>query len=98
MSDINTSGELLHSSVARGFWNRIVGARESKTLFGTSGYTATGPDVNFSQEDLWGVELRLVNAGGLDRHRSGGRPPTPATPPCVRVRTRRFELVTLTVL
>jgi hypothetical protein len=27
----------------------------------------------------------------LDRHRGGGRPPTPATPPCVRVRTRRFE-------
>ena len=26
-----------------------------------------------------------------DRHRGGGRPPTPATPPCVRVRTRRFE-------
>ncbi len=34
----------------------------------------------------------------LDRHRGGGHPPTPATPPCVRVRTRRFELVTLTVL
>ena len=31
-----------------------------------------------------------------DRHRGGGHPPTPATPPCVRVRTRRFELVTLT--
>ena len=27
----------------------------------------------------------------FDRHRGGGRPPTPATPPCVRVRTRRFE-------
>jgi hypothetical protein len=26
-----------------------------------------------------------------DRHRGGGRPPTPATPPCVRVRTRRFD-------
>jgi chemotaxis protein MotA len=33
-----------------------------------------------------------------DRHRGGGHPPTPATPPCVRVRTRRFEMVTLTVL
>src|SRR5260370_19157349 len=32
----------------------------------------------------------------LDRHRGGGCPPTPATPPCVRVRTRRFESVTLT--
>jgi hypothetical protein len=30
-----------------------------------------------------------------DWHRGGGHPPTPATPPCVRVRTRRFELVTL---
>jgi hypothetical protein len=26
-----------------------------------------------------------------DRHRGGGRPPAPATPPCIRVRTRRFE-------
>src|SRR5436190_8882129 len=32
------------------------------------------------------------------RHRGGGHPPTPATPPCVRVRTRRFELVTLTAI
>src|ERR1022692_3467687 len=31
---------------------------------------------------------------GRDRHRGGGHPPTPATPPCVRVRTRRFETVT----
>ena len=28
---------------------------------------------------------------GLDRHRGSGCPLTPATPPCVRVRTRRFE-------
>src|SRR6266853_23367 len=34
----------------------------------------------------------------IDRHRGGDHPPTPATPPCVRVRTRRFELVTLTLL
>src|ERR1035441_7711115 len=34
----------------------------------------------------------------FDRHRGGGHPPTPATPPCVRVRTRRFETVTLTFL
>jgi hypothetical protein len=34
----------------------------------------------------------------FDRHRGGGRPPTPATPPCVWVRTRRFESVTLTLL
>jgi hypothetical protein len=33
-----------------------------------------------------------------DRHRGGGHPPTPATPPCIRVRTRRFESVTLTLL
>src|SRR2546427_4951818 len=33
-----------------------------------------------------------------DRHRGGGHPPTPATPPCVRVRTRRFETVTLALL
>jgi hypothetical protein len=26
-----------------------------------------------------------------DRHRGGGHPPTPATPPCVRIRTRRFD-------
>src|ERR1022692_1969304 len=39
-----------------------------------------------------------VNAVPFDRHRGGGQPPTPATPPCVRVRTRRFETVTLTVL
>src|SRR6266567_5551483 len=34
----------------------------------------------------------------LDRHRGGGHPPTPATPPCVRVRTRRFELVALAAI
>ena len=28
----------------------------------------------------------------LDRNRGGGHPPTPATPPCVRVRTRRFVI------
>jgi hypothetical protein len=33
-----------------------------------------------------------------DRHRGGGRQPTPATPPCIRVRTRRFKKVALTVL
>jgi hypothetical protein len=27
----------------------------------------------------------------VDRHRGGGHPPTPATPPYVRVRIRRFE-------
>jgi hypothetical protein len=36
-----------------------------------------------------------LDADGLpssaDRHRGGGYPPTPATPPYVRVRIRRFE-------
>ena len=36
--------------------------------------------------------------GTFERHRGGGHPPIPATPPCVRVRTRRFERVSLTVL
>src|SRR5215831_16997192 len=39
-----------------------------------------------------------VAASRLDRHRGGGRPPTPATPPCIRVRTRRFKKVALAVL
>ena len=26
-----------------------------------------------------------------DRHRGGGRPPTPAIPPCIRVRARLFD-------
>ena len=34
---------------------------------------------------------RLVNAAVFDRHRGGSHLPTPATPPCERVRTRRFE-------
>jgi hypothetical protein len=45
--------------------------------------------------------LRFIEAGARhnrdigimreDRHRGSGRPLTPATPPCERVRTRRFE-------
>src|SRR5271169_2603953 len=38
----------------------------------------------------------VVVGGAHGQHRDGGHPPTLATPPCVRVRTRRFELVTLT--
>ena len=34
----------------------------------------------------------------FDRHRGSGCPLTPATPPCVRVRTRRFEMVTLALI
>ena len=41
---------------------------------------------------------KLSNMLGTHRHRGGGHPPTPATPPCVRVRTRRFELVTLALI
>src|SRR5208283_573952 len=44
---------------------------------------------------VFGGALRIQR---LDRHRGGGHPPTPATPPCVRVRTRRFELVALTAI
>ena len=51
-----------------------------------------------------GIPSEWVGYAGLkkqrafDRHRGGGRPPTHATPPCVRVRTRRFEKVTLTLV
>src|SRR5437016_10045824 len=41
------------------------------------------------------AEERPETMSDRDRHRGGGHPPTPATPPCVRVRTRRFGLVTL---
>ncbi len=34
----------------------------------------------------------------FDRDRGGGHPPTPPTPPCLRVRTRRFETFRLTLL
>ena len=37
----------------------------------------------------------IPNPTAFDRHRGRGCPPTPATPPCVRVRTRRFESVAL---
>ena len=39
------------------------------------------------------VGTRAFPSFAKDRHRGGGHPPTPATPPCVRVRTRRFEIV-----
>src|SRR5215471_16788354 len=47
-------------------------------------------------KDCSGRGRPQLSLAGLDRHRGGGHPPTPATPPCVRVRTRRFESVTLT--
>jgi hypothetical protein len=56
-------------------------------------------------EDLFAADPRnlklpatgpaLLPVCPLDRHRGSGCPLTPATPPCVRVRTRRFEMVTL---
>jgi hypothetical protein len=45
-----------------------------------------------------GEVTELVPACRQDRHRGDGHPPTPATPPCVRVRTRRFETVTLALI
>jgi len=36
-------------------------------------------------------DLNCATADSIDRHRGGGLPPTPATPPYVRVRIRRFE-------
>src|ERR1700730_13197259 len=37
------------------------------------------------------LTLGLLQSCPSDRHRGGGHPPTPATPPCVRIRTRRFD-------
>ena len=37
----------------------------------------------------------FVNTCRFDRHRGSGCPLTPATPPCERVRTRRFEKLRL---
>ena len=42
-----------------------------------------------------GTTVGIPITAALDRHRGGGHPPTPATPPCIRVRTRRFESVAL---
>ena len=44
------------------------------------------------------VKERLDKNSPFDRHWGSGCPLTPATPPCVRVRTRRFEMVTLTLV
>ncbi len=48
--------------------------------------------------EQWRVEYKTLGHIPIipfDRHRGSGCPLTPATPPCVRVRTRRFEMVTL---
>src|SRR5271157_5039799 len=49
----------------------------------------------FNHHDFRVMAVATSAIWTFDRHRGGGHPPTPATPPCVRVRTRRFELVTL---
>ena len=41
----------------------------------------------------WSIRTPAPNHATTDRHRGSGHPPTPATPPCIRVRTRRFESV-----
>ncbi len=38
-----------------------------------------------------GHHARSIQANLVDRHRGSGCPLTPATPPCIRVRTRRFD-------
>ena len=52
----------------------------------------------FSEGRLILIAFVQTSQSVFDRHRGGGHPPTPATPPCVRVRTRRFESVTLTLI
>jgi len=37
------------------------------------------------------VSNASITTRAFDRHRGGSCLPTPATPPCIRVRTRRFE-------
>src|SRR5258708_31207946 len=72
-----------HSSIVY----RLLVARTGK-----SSAVGPDPDKNGVRRDEWASLPRT----GLDRHRGSGCPLTPATPPCVRVRTRRFEMVTLT--
>jgi hypothetical protein len=51
-----------------------------------------------SDHGFWVISKQALAINRLDRHRGGGHPPTPAPPPCVRVRTRRFELVALALV
>jgi tetratricopeptide (TPR) repeat protein len=44
------------------------------------------------------AEVEAAARRVYDRHRGSGYPLTPATPPCIRVRTRRFEPVTLALV
>jgi len=48
------------------------------------------------------LHIAEMEKGGVVCPQCGGNrvthPPSPATPPCVRVRTRRFESVALTLL
>jgi hypothetical protein len=57
-------------------------------------WATDGPGLLIRLGPEWPV---FLYAARLDRHRGGGHPPTPATRPCVRVRTRRFENVRLSL-
>jgi Protein of unknown function (DUF3011) len=75
-----------------GRFGRLSFGKENSTHYDIAGYTTDRFNV------FGGTSTTTYVAGtdgGQDWHRGGGHPPTPATPPCVRVRTRRFELVAL---
>ena len=66
----------------------------SKTVPGAE-HTAKGAIFADRQLRLEAANLRLeagrtTNLLTGDRHRRSGHPLTPSTPPCIRVRTRRF--------
>jgi len=85
--------------------------RESKPCSATSSGAISAKRCAFTKNKLFkrdAASIRRPFAGfsGLwrrhimrfDRDRGGGHPPTPPTPPCLRVRTRRFETFRLTLL
>ena len=74
--------------------NKALGPRASKDSQLLVNVSAL-PDARSRRGVNGGGELCARPVKPFDRHRGGGHPPTPATPPCVRVRTRRFEMVTL---
>src|SRR5712691_6787260 len=69
---------------------------QAALFVGANGSTTCRPCLAFWP--FYSNSLYSRTIGNIDRHRGGGCPPTPATPPCVRVRTRRFESVTLAPL
>jgi len=81
------------NDVGPGLFRMFVGG--TAVLFGAA-YIAVSRDYRQNRPLL--VYGTVLKYWAFDRHRGGGHPPTPATPPCVRVRTRRFELVTLAPL